>query len=251
MPFTLSHAIFAVPIKYIKPKYFSTTGLILGSMSPDFEYFVRLEPYRSIGHSMLGLLLQAIPLSIIIAFLVHHVIKVPLSLHLTSRYDLNTRFLHFLQLESLRSLRSWIVLIVSIVIGFATHIIIDGFTHAHGHFVNLFPVLNEQLFINMPTYKLLQYGSSMLGMILLIGLLAYYLYRNNTLSTITIKVTKQQKYIYWLIVIVTAVLVTILKLLLSSSHNILGIMFVSPISGTFLGLIVASIIWRVRNNVTA
>lgn len=245
MPFTLSHAMFAVPLKYIKPKYFSTTGLILGSMSPDLEYFVKLEPYRSIGHSLLGLFLQAIPLSMIIAYLIHHVIKVPLSLHITSRYDLNTRFYHFLQLESLRSMRSWIVLIVSIIIGFATHVFIDGFTHAHGHFVKQIPVLNDVLLMNIPTYKALQYGFSMLGMLFLCCVLAFYLYRSNTLSTVGIKVTKQQKYKFWLIVILTAILVTILKLLLSSSHNILGIMFVAPISGTFIGIIAASIVWRI------
>lgn len=250
MPFTISHAMFAVPLKYIKPKYFSTTGLILGSMSPDLEYFVMLEPYRSIGHSLSGLFLQAIPLSLIIAYLVHYVIKVPLSLHITSRYDLNTRFYHFLQLENLRSSRSWIVLIMSIVIGFVTHIFIDEFTHAHGHFVNIMPVLNEQLIMNMPTYKLLQYGSSMLGMILLIFLLAYYLYRSNPLSSNTIKVSQKQKYMYWFIVIVTAILITLLKLLLSSSHNILGIMFVAPFSGTFIGIVAASIVWRMKMTIS-
>ncbi|MCR8656631.1 DUF4184 family protein [Paenibacillus endoradicis] len=250
MPFTLSHAMFAIPIKYIKPKYFSTTGLILGSMSPDLEYFVKLEPYRSIGHSMLGLILQAIPLSMIIAYLVHHVIKVPLSLHITSRYDLNTRFYHFLQLESLKSFRSWIVLIMSIIIGFVTHILIDGFTHAHGFFVDLMPVLNDVLLMNIPTYKALQYGSSIMGFGLLCCLLGYYLYRSNTVSTVRIKVTKQQKYKYWLIVILTAILVTLLKLVLSTSHNVLGIMFVAPISGIFLGITVSSIVWRMRMSIT-
>lgn len=59
MPFTISHAIYAIPIRHIMPKYFSVMGLILGSMSPDFEYFIYLEPYVTIGHSIQGLLFQA------------------------------------------------------------------------------------------------------------------------------------------------------------------------------------------------
>lgn len=246
MPFTLSHAVFAAPLKYIKPKYFSTTGLILGSMSPDFEYFIMLEPFRSIGHSMAGLFLQALPLSLIIAYLIHHLIKVPLSLHVTSRQDMNSRLHQFLQQENLDTVRSWFVLVLSIIIGFVTHIIVDGFTHAHGFFVNLLPTLNESLIMNIATYKALQYSFSILGLIFIIGMGGYYLFVSKPSSKVGATIMKKQKSMYWLIVIVTAIMVTMLKLLLSSSHNALGIIFVAPISGAFLGLIVASLVWRIR-----
>jgi len=246
MPFTLSHAMFAAPLKYIKPKYLSTTGLILGSMSPDFEYFIMLEPYRSIGHSIAGLFLQALPLSIIIAYLVHHLIKVPLSLHITSRYNLSSRLYQFMHQENLDTVRSWIVLIMSIVIGFGTHIVIDGFTHAHGYFVNLLPALNDVLFMSMPTYKALQYSTSILGLIFIVCMIGYYLFVSNPTQQNGTSIMRKQKAMYWLSVTLTACLVTILKLLMSSSHNVLGIMFVAPISGVFLGLIVASLIWKIR-----
>jgi hypothetical protein len=50
LPFTFAHPSSSFPIKCIKPRYFSLVGLILGSMSPDFEYFIALEPYQIIGH---------------------------------------------------------------------------------------------------------------------------------------------------------------------------------------------------------
>ena len=135
---------------------------------------------------------------------------------------------------------------MSIVIGFVTHIIIDGFTHAHGFFVELLPVLNEVLIMNIPTYKTLQYTSSILGLLFIVCMVSYYLFRSHPAHKVGTTITKKQKRIYWLIVIVTALVVTMSKLLLSVSHNVLGIMFVAPISGTFLGVIVASFIWKTR-----
>jgi hypothetical protein len=38
MPFTLSHQPFFLP--FLKIKKLSATALIIGSMSPDFEYFL-------------------------------------------------------------------------------------------------------------------------------------------------------------------------------------------------------------------
>ena len=42
MPFTFAHPAIVLPF-YKKPKFFSMTTLIIGSMSPDFEYFLRMK----------------------------------------------------------------------------------------------------------------------------------------------------------------------------------------------------------------
>ncbi|WP_240482010.1 DUF4184 family protein [Flavobacterium psychrophilum] len=39
MPFTFSHPAIILPLRYLPRQWFSLTGLIIGSLTPDFEYF--------------------------------------------------------------------------------------------------------------------------------------------------------------------------------------------------------------------
>ncbi|OAB48362.1 hypothetical protein PBAT_01615 [Paenibacillus antarcticus] len=105
MPFTFAHPLYAAPLKLLKPKYMSLTGIILGSMAPDFEYFIALEPYQSIGHTTKGFFIQAIPLSILLAFVFHLLIKVPLTRNLPSLFDMDNIY---------GLCRDWILLTCSI-----------------------------------------------------------------------------------------------------------------------------------------
>lgn len=40
MPFTFSHPAIILPLSYLPKKWFSLTGLIIGSLIPDFEYLL-------------------------------------------------------------------------------------------------------------------------------------------------------------------------------------------------------------------
>lgn len=246
MPFTISHAIYAIPLRHIKPKYFSITGLILGSMSPDFEYFLRLEPYQSIGHSIEGLFVQAIPISVILALFFHFIIKIPFSTHLTSKFSINNRVFQLLNYSELRTTASWLIFLFSVILGFITHIFLDGFTHQHGFFVSLFPILKEQLLLGFPIYKLLQYALSVLGIILLASTLISHITKSKVVKNTQYEVSSQDKRIYWAIVILVMVTLTMAKLLFSDSNNILGIIVVAPITGTIFGIMVSSLLWQVK-----
>ncbi|GFN31805.1 DUF4184 family protein [Paenibacillus xylaniclasticus] len=50
MPFTLFHPAFAVPFRRLLPGKLVLPGIVLGSMAPDLEYFVRMEAVGKIGH---------------------------------------------------------------------------------------------------------------------------------------------------------------------------------------------------------
>ncbi|WP_262496247.1 DUF4184 family protein [Flavobacterium piscis] len=43
MPFTFSHPAIILPLKYLPKNWISLTGLIIGSLTPDFEYFYSNE----------------------------------------------------------------------------------------------------------------------------------------------------------------------------------------------------------------
>ncbi len=248
MPFTLAHPIYIAPLKHLSPKYVSATGLILGSMAPDFEYFLMLEPYRSLGHSIIGLFLQAIPLSIILAFLFHNVVKESAAQHLPSICQLDRRASNRLGVWSLRSLHDWMIFIISVIIGFLSHVTLDAFTHAHGYFVMQFPWLREIILYNYPIYKLLQHSLSVLGLCMTVIWIGYLLYRSSPDlgDNQSVNVSKRQKLMYWMLVIVVTVIVTCMKLWTTTSSNLVGILIVAPISGTVLGVILTSFISRTR-----
>jgi hypothetical protein len=42
MPFTFAHPAIVLPLKHLPKRWYSLTGLIIGSMTPDFEYFIRM-----------------------------------------------------------------------------------------------------------------------------------------------------------------------------------------------------------------
>ena len=55
MPFTPAHPAIVLPL--IRSRYFSATGLIIGSLSPDFEYFFKMSVDSIYSHSKGGIIL--------------------------------------------------------------------------------------------------------------------------------------------------------------------------------------------------
>lgn len=245
MPFTFAHPLYAAPLALLRPQYVSATGLILGSMSPDFEYFIWLEPYQSIGHTTKGLFLQAIPLCIVFAYLFHYIIKQALAENLPGYAQLDRRAQHLIRRWRLGSVQAWLVFIISVIIGFYSHVLIDGFTHASGLFVGKYHSLQQELF-GIPLFKWLQHSLSMAGLALEAVWLWIMLRRRGSPPAIHgAQLHYKHKIRYWLIVLTTAVVTVLLKLMLTSSTNIIGILVVAFLSGLLLGVLLSSIIYRI------
>lgn len=214
-------------------------------MSPDFEYFLRLEPYSTIGHSISGLALQALPLSVIFAYAFHCIIKGPLVSHLPSVFNLNHRAYRGLSQWRLQSVRAWLVFAISVAAGFFSHVFLDAFTHQHGAFVVRWEILQEVLFGGLPVYKVLQHSLSLLGLAMSFIVLVKWLLNNSPGSgSRAPDVPGKQKLLFWLCAVAVALVVTGGKLLTPTSKNIIGILVVAPISGLLLGLLVSSaLVW--------
>lgn len=82
MPFTFAHPAIVLPLKKKINKYFGLTALVLGSMSPDFEYFLNLKITSEVGHTLKGFLTYNLPLVFLFALVFHLVMKPVLYLHL-------------------------------------------------------------------------------------------------------------------------------------------------------------------------
>ncbi len=160
MPFTLSHPAAVLPLPR---KHLVLSALVVGSMAPDFPYFVRLvEDTGRLGHSFAGLVYFCIPVGLFLLWLWHAILKQPV-LALAPR-QLSAR----LSQEDLRfHFGGWsrfALILVSLWIGAALHVFWDGFTHYHGKFVHYLPILVRPVYHGIPLYSVLQYVSSVVGL---------------------------------------------------------------------------------------
>jgi len=171
MPFTLAHPAAALPLRR-KPLVLS--ALVIGSMAPDFEYLLHLAPRSTISHTIPGLLVFCLPTGFIVFCLFHRLWKVPVIHLLPLRH--RQRLLAFSTSFPLASVMNCLSVAFSILLGATTHLVWDAFTHKYGWAVGFFPFLSAPLvktgFLTLPLYKILQHGSSALGMTCLI--VAYF-----------------------------------------------------------------------------
>jgi hypothetical protein len=178
VPFTVSHAAAALPFRHTR---LILSALIIGCMAPDFEYFIPFEHHGTFGHDWLGVFALDLPLSLLVLWLFHRYAKEPFAACLPAtaraRIQLGPRNL------SVHSPARFGLIVLSILVGVATHILWDSFTHA-GHWIGTqFPVLNENVSLPVfgprPWFAILQYFSSAFGIVVLL-LWALHWYRNAT-----------------------------------------------------------------------
>lgn len=164
MPFTFSHPAAVLP--FLKNNKVSATGLVIGTMCPDFEYFIRMKVQSSISHSFLGLFFFNLPIGFLAALLFHYCIK-------GSLIDNLPAFIKK-RLQALKNSnwadnvkKHFFKIAVSILIGAGSHIIWDSFTHETGYFVDKIPFLQLKI-RNVAYYKIAQHLSSLIGMLFIV-----------------------------------------------------------------------------------
>lgn len=250
MPFTFAHPALVLPINKNNTRYFDITGLVIGSMSPDFEYFIRLTPVSKISHTFNGVLFFDLPLSIILVFLFHSIVKKQLIINLPS--PLNIWYEGFIfHKYKLNNLKKFTVLVYSILIGTFSHILWDLFTHKGGFFVKNFSLLRHNLIINeleIPIYKILQHGSTIIGF----SIIALYLYfiRSKRNRSFTIVKTKL-KILYWVLIVAFTILMTSVIIYYkkySISVRYVGPLIVSIITSGIISITTVSFLFDKYNN---
>ncbi len=173
MPFTLSHAAAVIPLRRT-PLVIS--ALVIGCFIPDFPYFLLIKGHQLYGHTLSGMFLFDLPLGLVVLWLFHSYIKQPSLIFLPDGFRRRLKFETFSFLPPARLA----LIALSILIGSATHILWDAFTHEiywpyrHWAFLSL-PV--ELPFAGQSVmYKLLQYLSSVVGMVI-VAIWVWHWYR--------------------------------------------------------------------------
>ncbi len=168
MPFTFSHPAVILPFRYVGKKHFSITGLIVGSIIPDFEYFIRVQNNSHYSHTIPGIFWFDLPLALVVCFLFHNMVRGPLIAN--APYNLHIRLVNYDQFNWNQYFKkNWIKIIYSIVIGIITHLISDKFTHKSSNMVSAVPgIMETQELIDTPKsiYRVIQITFSVIGLAL-------------------------------------------------------------------------------------
>jgi hypothetical protein len=167
VPFTISHAAAVLPLRGSGKIRLPLAALMIGSMSPDFAYFLPGELDRVETHSIPGVFWFSWPVSIALWLLFVRVLEQPTRALLPD--DWHTRFVpsdHALTLKTLAMAS------IAVIIGALTHLLWDSFTHRGTLMVKLLPGLHEVAFHyhgwRIRWFVVLQHLSTIAGLLLLV-----------------------------------------------------------------------------------
>jgi hypothetical protein len=238
MPFTPSHAAAVIPFLRLNPRYVSATALVIGSMVPDFEYFFKFSVHSSFSHTIWGIFCFDVPATVLLALLFHLIVKRNLLANLP--VFLQSRFTDMQAFDIIAYLKTnAFIFAICAVVGSASHILWDGFTHFNGYFVRLFDFYNGAYVpydgVNYPMWYALQHISSITG--LLIVFLCIILKKPEP-KTSPFKPT----ILYWLLVILTTATVTVIRFIIRADDYNLGNLVVSAIGGFCIALLIGGLI---------
>jgi hypothetical protein len=243
MPFTPAHS--AIILPFIRSMYFSATGLIAGSMSPDFEYFFKMSVNSVHSHTVAGLLYFDLPVTILISLVFHLVVKKNLIYNLP--LFLQKKFQALLEVDFIKYIRehAWIF-VLSALLGAASHIFWDSFTHNNSFFVRTLPFYEGTHVpwegVKYPLWYALQHISTAVGLtIVVVFILSMRSWQVHSYS--------RQKFLYWFTLATITIFVTWVRFVLRPIGSDIGNLIVSIISGLLLALVCCGFIKFKRTNI--
>ena len=233
MAFTLAHPAAVINFTKKHRSYINNAGMILGTMAPDFEYFIYFKPMEVIGHRIKGFVLINLPLVILLYLIFYKVIKNDFISNLPKGIN---QHLHTLYNDKIKltNLQEFIIFSYSAFIGMATHVVWDSFTHKNGFFVNKINGLSNTI-LDIPIYKYLQHGSTILGFVIII----LYILKFKKVQVYNYDINRKIKY--WLQVLLASMLIFFMILKIKGNISI-GEMVIAIMNSGFLSVLLISFI---------
>jgi hypothetical protein len=237
MPFTPAHAAIVIPFLKINQRYVSATGLVIGSLAPDFEYFFKFSVDSNYSHTLLAILYFNIPVSMILALSFHNVVKRNLISNFPS--FIQQKFLPLRPFHFSEYLRKHpFVFIISAAFGALSHIFWDAFTHNDAFFVRELSFYKDAFVpyrgARYPLWYALQHISTVVGLLVVSF---YVLMRPNEKS-----MTTKPDFRYWVFVTLITTLAVVVRFSIKSADFNPGNIVVSIISGFCIAVFVCGLI---------
>jgi hypothetical protein len=134
------------------------------------------------------------------------------------------------------------VICYSVLLGAASHLFWDAFTHPHGYFVDHILWLNKIIVtgnFKVQYYKLLQHASTAAGLSIIAAIIA-------SCPKLTSSIDKSFRIGFWKTVILVAFFFVVIRFLLNFNHLRFGDFVVTIISASFVGIFLAAVTNRVK-----
>lgn len=141
---------------------------VVGAMTPDFEYLLRLEPLSLVSHSVRGLFVFCLPVGMVSWVLWEWLVR-PVGRDLVALAPGGSS-------APPTSVTAWLAAVVALLLGSASHVGWDAFTHRFAWGPDHFPGLLQPAFTLggtvMPWFNLLQRLSTVVGGAIVLAWLA-------------------------------------------------------------------------------
>jgi len=166
MPFTFAHPAAIIPIRSRFKKWIPLPALVIGSLVPDAAYYLPVPgDFKDHAHTLQGTISFSLPLGIIL-LLIFYWLAPEIVFLLPSPHR---EALQPLSKPPAFSISEAGLAVCGIVLGAATHVLWDSFTHSRGWIVERVPLLQQIIpGSRMPVHLALQFLSTLLGLCLLL-----------------------------------------------------------------------------------
>lgn len=175
MPFTFAHPAAVLPLR----RFGDLSALVIGSLVPDAGYLLMVEIPRELTHGLGALWTFCLPAGLLAYLLYHRLLREPLLAlapdAVCQRMDESSALPG--------SLRAWLRVTISLLIGSATHIAWDEFTHLKPWFEATWPATAGTWLSlrgrDVDWHFALRHGSAVLGLGVIV-MWAGWAYRHTT-----------------------------------------------------------------------
>jgi hypothetical protein len=171
MPATFpSHAAVVLPLKLVRSQWFDGVALVIGSTAPDLSYPLIPAGLLLYTHSWLSLLWWTLPVTVVGSLIVRWAAP-----RIAANLPADPWFALRDYAVLARSRPSWWITATSAVLGGASHIFWDGFTHppSGGWFVAAHPVMTQEAYAGWPWWQVAQWTSTGVGGLAAVGMFLY------------------------------------------------------------------------------
>lgn len=181
MPFTISHVAVVLPFSRLLARWRLLSAAVIGAMVPDFGLFLPWRPNRFETHSTIALFTFCLPVGLACYWLFQHLIKTPMLEVLPD--GAYARWHRFASPANPASAVQWLLAACGVLAGAVTHLVWDAFTHEGARGVRLIPWLEDPVVDignhHVAGVRLLQDGSSLIGLVIVFALVLYGLRRGH------------------------------------------------------------------------
>jgi Domain of unknown function (DUF4184) len=165
MSWTISHVAAVLPFTQVCRTWLSCSALVLGSMSPDFGYYLGAWGQQLRAHTVFGVLTVCLPLSWLL-LMIGVGVRRPLVFLLTA--SVRTALTPIANAPLRLRLSDLCTCSVAIIFGALMHLFWDAWTHYSGAFVQYFDSLRALGFASLAHYRWLQHLSTGIGVLALL-----------------------------------------------------------------------------------